>query len=182
MRVVDLHGGLVLGQGPLRLVGDAGEHRDRVLALAEGDHGEVPAPELHAVLPIDEVEDRTGDPDEDLLGGVGTLGRGPRAAVPGGGGGGVASGGAAGGGVVGVGVGEEVLDEVLHVEGRVEVGGGGGGGGRMMMGVGVRVGEEGGRGLGVGSGDFWVERGGGLGGVIGHGGAWRLACSAAAAT
>ena len=70
MRVVEFHGGGVLRERPLDLVGDARVHGDGVVALPETDHGEVAACELDAVVLVDEVEDRAGDPEEDFLGGL----------------------------------------------------------------------------------------------------------------
>jgi len=70
VRIIDFHGGGVLRERPLDLVGDARVHGDGVVALPEADHGEVAARELDAVVLVDEVEDRAGDPEEGLLGGL----------------------------------------------------------------------------------------------------------------
>lgn len=107
MGVVDFDGGLVLGEWPLDLVGDAGVDGDGVVALVETCDGEVAGSELDAVFSVDEVEDGAGDLEENLFGGF-RWGGGRTTGSVGGGGGDV--------------VGEEVLDEVVEVNGRVEVG------------------------------------------------------------
>jgi len=70
VRIIDFHGGLILCQRPLDLFGDARVHGDGVVSLPEADDGKITARKLDAVVLIDEVEDRTGDAEEDLLGGL----------------------------------------------------------------------------------------------------------------
>lgn len=70
MTLIELDGGQVLGQGPLDLVVDSGEHGDDVLALAEEDNGEIAARELDAVVLVDQVEDGAGDGEDDLFDGL----------------------------------------------------------------------------------------------------------------
>lgn len=70
MTLIELDGGQVLGQGPLDLVVDSGEHGDDVLALAEEDHGEIAARELDAVVLVDQVEDGARDGEDDLFDGL----------------------------------------------------------------------------------------------------------------
>lgn len=70
MTLIELDGGQVLGQGPMDLVVDPGEHGDDVLALAEEDNGEIAARELDAVVLVDQVEDGAGDGEDDLFDGL----------------------------------------------------------------------------------------------------------------
>lgn len=81
------------------LVGDARVHGDGVLPLPETDHGEVAGRELDAVVFVDEVEDRARDAQEDLLRGLRRRG------------------GGTGGGVLG----EEIINKVVEVDGRVKI-------------------------------------------------------------
>jgi len=67
VRIVDFHGDGVLRERPLDLVDDVRVHGDNIVALPEADHGEVAARQLNAVVLVDEVEDRAGDPEEGLL-------------------------------------------------------------------------------------------------------------------
>lgn len=75
MRLVELNGGLVLGQRPLDFLPDAREHRDDVLTLAEADDGELAGGQFDAPLLVDEVDYGAGDSDEDFLGGFECGGR-----------------------------------------------------------------------------------------------------------
>lgn len=103
------------------------EDGDGVVPLAEADDGERAGTEVHAAVGVDEVELRARNRDEGLLGG----GRRRR-------------------GVIG-GVGEEVLGELLRVDGGVERAARAGSGGA------VGVGEEGGVEVGVGLVHLGVE-------------------------
>lgn len=103
MRVIEFDGGFVSGQWPLDLVGDTSVDGEGVVALAETDDGEVAGSELDAVFFVDEVKDGAGDLDENFFDGF-RWGRGRSVSV---------------GGEI---VGEEILNEVVEVDCRVEIG------------------------------------------------------------
>lgn len=108
MRIIDFNNGLILHQRPLHLIGDSSENSNDVLTLTKPNDGEIADAELNTVLLIDQMADCAGDSDQGLLYGFGLkLSRSRRAfhirvRVR-----------------VAVVIGEEILDEVRHVDGRV---------------------------------------------------------------
>uniref|UniRef100_A0A7C9DLG7 Uncharacterized protein n=1 Tax=Opuntia streptacantha TaxID=393608 RepID=A0A7C9DLG7_OPUST len=106
MAIIHFNNGLILHQWPLHLIGDSCENSNDVLTLTKPDDGEITDAELNAVLLIDQMGDCAWDGDQGLLHGFGLKLRRSRwgfsIRVR-----------------VAVIIGEEILDEVGHVDGRI---------------------------------------------------------------